>query len=83
MRPMATAPEEPPSLDGLITAAPGTRGGRRVFRRTRFPVAVVYENLADGLSIAEILDDDPTPDRRDVMHVLHLASAGPAAAKAA
>ena len=80
---MTTEREDPPSLDDLITSDPGILGGRRVFRRSRVPVEVVFENLADGLSIAEILEDYPTLNRDDVVQVLHLASAGPAAPKAA
>ena len=80
---MTTEREEPLSLDDLITSDPGILGGRRVFRRTRVPVEVVFENLADGLSIEDILEDYPTLDRGDVVQVLQLASAGLAAPKAA
>ena len=80
---MTTERVQPPSLNDLITSDPGILGGRRVFRRTRVPVEVVFENLADGLSIEEILADYPTLDRHDVVQVLQLASAHLAASKAA
>jgi uncharacterized protein (DUF433 family) len=45
-------------------------GGRPVFRNARVPVEVLFENLADGLSLDEILDSYPTLDRDDVVAVL-------------
>ena len=63
-----------PTLEDLITSHPEVMGGRRVFRGTRVPVEVLFENLADGLSIDEILDAYETLDRDDVVRVLELAS---------
>jgi uncharacterized protein (DUF433 family) len=70
-------------LDDLITSDPQVMGGRRVFRHTRVPVEVLFENLADGMSLEEILDQYETLDRDDVVRVLELTSlalAGPRAA---
>ncbi|WP_375454582.1 DUF433 domain-containing protein [uncultured Methylobacterium sp.] len=63
-----------PSLDDLITSDPDVLGGRRVFRGTRVPVEVLFENLADGLSLEDVLDAYRTLDRDDVIRVLELAS---------
>lgn len=62
-RGMASAkwPEDEP----VIESRPGTMGGRPVFRGTRVPVEVLFENLADGLSLGEILDSYPTLDKAD------------------
>ncbi|MBC8128913.1 MAG: DUF433 domain-containing protein [Rhizobiaceae bacterium] len=49
-------------------------GGRRVFRGTRVPVEVLFENLADGMSLDEILDDYETLDHDDVVMVLELTA---------
>lgn len=39
------------------------------------PVAHLFENLAAGLSVEEILDSFPSLDREDVLAVLALAGA--------
>lgn len=62
------------TLDDLITSRPEVMGGRRVFRGTRVPVEVLFENLADGMSLDDILDEYETLDRDDVVRVLELAS---------
>lgn len=59
-----------PRFDEIITADPDVMGGRRVFRGTRVPIEVLFDNLADGLSIDEILEDYPTLDRDDVVALL-------------
>ncbi|MAU95855.1 MAG: hypothetical protein CMP81_08200 [Fulvimarina sp.] len=64
---------EAPTLDELIVRNPDIMGGRAVFRETRVPVEVLFENLADGLSLAEILDEYQTLDREDVVRVLELS----------
>ncbi len=63
-----------PSLDDLIVSEPGILGGRPVFRRTRVPVEVLFENLADGLSLDDILDQYRTLDRDDLVRVLELTA---------
>ncbi|WAJ28477.1 DUF433 domain-containing protein [Antarcticirhabdus aurantiaca] len=62
------------TLDELIVSNPDVMGGRRVFRNTRVPVEVLFENLADGMSVDEILDEYETLDRDDVVTVLELTS---------
>ncbi len=38
-----------------VESVPGKVGGAWVFRGTRLPVAVVFENLEDGLTIDQIV----------------------------
>lgn len=59
-----------PGLDQLIVADPARMGGAPCFRGTRVPVSVVFENLADGLSLADVLANWPTLERADVVAVL-------------
>ena len=63
-----------PSLDDLIVSTPGILGGRPVFRGTRVPVEVLFENLADGMSLDEILDQYRTLERGDIVRVLELTA---------
>ena len=39
-----------------VESVPGRRSGAWVFRGTRIPVATVFENLASGSSIEEIME---------------------------
>ena len=48
-------------------------GGRLVFRGTRIPVEVLFENLADGLSLDEILDAYPGLNREDAITAIEMA----------
>ncbi len=68
MRPQAARPTET-----LIVRDPDILGGRPVFRGTRVPVDVLFDNLADGLTLGEILRAYPTLDREDVVRALELA----------
>jgi uncharacterized protein (DUF433 family) len=43
---------ECPAVEGV----PGKVSGARVFRGTRMPVAAVFENLEDGVSLDEIIE---------------------------
>jgi uncharacterized protein (DUF433 family) len=72
---MTDHPHESPTLDDLVTSDPEVLGGRRVFRGTRVPVEILFESLADGMSIDEILDQYESLGRDDVVRVLELASA--------
>ncbi len=62
-----------PSIDEIILSDPSVLGGAPVFRRTRVPVSIVFENLAAGLSLDEVLQEFPTLDRHDVVAVLRQA----------
>jgi len=57
----------------LFTSNPEVMGGRLVFRGTRIPVEVLFDNLADGMSLDEILDAYPTLKRNDVVAAIELA----------
>ena len=48
-------------------------GGTPVFFGTRIPVAVLFENLADGLTIEEILDSYPGLNRETALEALRQA----------
>jgi uncharacterized protein (DUF433 family) len=57
----------------LVTSDPEILGGTPVFAGTRVPVAVLFENLADGLSLDEILDSYPTLKRDQAIEALRQA----------
>ena len=48
--------------------------GAWVFRGTRMPVAAVFENLEDGLTIDELLELYDGPTREQVRAVLEFAA---------
>jgi uncharacterized protein (DUF433 family) len=58
----------------LLSSDPDVMGGRTVFRGTRVPVEVLFDNLADGMTVDEILDAYPTLNRDDVLAVLREAA---------
>ncbi|MFG5120273.1 DUF433 domain-containing protein [Methylorubrum sp. POS3] len=70
-------------LEDLVTSDPAIMGGRRVFRGTRVPVEVLFENLADGLSLDEILETYESLDRGDVVAMLEITADSLAAPRAA
>ena len=56
-----------------VESVPGKVGGAWVFRGTRLPVATIFENLEDGLSIEEIMEQfDVT--REQINAVLEFAA---------
>jgi uncharacterized protein (DUF433 family) len=56
-----------------VESMPGKVSGAWVFRGTRLPVATIFENLEDGLSIEEIMEQfDVT--REQVTAVLNFAA---------
>jgi uncharacterized protein (DUF433 family) len=56
-----------------VESVPGKVSGAWVFRGTRLPVATIFENLEDGLSIEEIMEQfDVT--REQVAAVLEFAA---------
>lgn len=40
----------------IVESIPGKLGGAWVFKGTRMPVSVVFENLEDGMTLAELLE---------------------------
>jgi len=53
-----------------VTADPETLGGAPVFTGTRVPVATLLDNLADGITLDEFLDNFPTVSREQAVQVL-------------
>ncbi len=54
----------------IVSTDPDVLGGTPVFVGTRVPVAVLFENLADGLTLDEILDAYPTISRQVALMAL-------------
>lgn len=57
----------------IVTSDPEILGGTPVFTGTRVPIAVLFENLADGLTLDEILDSYPTLTRENALAALQQA----------
>ena len=62
-------------LADIVVVDPHVMGGVPCFRGTRVPVSTLFDNLAGGMTLDEILDDFPTLNRDDLVAVLELASA--------
>ena len=62
-------------MANVIVRNPDILGGRPVFRGTRVPVEVLFENLEDGLSIDEIIEAYPSLNKADVIACLEGACA--------
>jgi uncharacterized protein (DUF433 family) len=60
-------------LSDLIISDPKVMSGVPCFRGTRVPVSLLFENLAAGMTIEEILETWPSLSREDVLAVLELA----------
>ena len=66
-----------PSLDWsqcpAVESIPGKVSGAWVFKGTRTPVAVVFENLEDGMTIDEMIQQFPVT-REQIKAVLEFAA---------
>jgi uncharacterized protein (DUF433 family) len=60
-------------LPDLIVSDPDVMSGTPCFRGTRVPMSVLFENLAAGMTVEEILETWPSLRREDVLAVLELA----------
>ena len=58
-----------------ITIDPKQMGGVPCLRGFRIPVAVVVAEVADGMTVEEILDAHPGLEAEDVREALHYAAA--------
>jgi uncharacterized protein (DUF433 family) len=58
-----------------VESVPGNVSGTWVFKDTRTPVAVVFENLEDGMTIDEAAEQFPVT-REKVRAVLEFAARG-------
>lgn len=63
------------TLADLIVSNPKIMSGTPCFRGTRVPATTLFDNLASGMSVNEILEQWPSLNRDDVLEVLHLVSA--------
>ncbi len=59
----------------VVVRDPEILGGRPVFRGTRAPVEILFENLEDGLTIDEIVESYPSLDKADLIACLDGACA--------
>ena len=57
----------------VVESIPGKVSGAWVFKGTRTPVAVVFENLEDGMTIDEVMEQFPVT-REQVRAVLEFAA---------
>jgi uncharacterized protein (DUF433 family) len=57
-----------------ITVDPAVAHGRACIRGTRIPVSVVLANLADGLSVEEIIRSYPSLTREAIQAALSYAA---------
>ena len=56
--------------DPVVVRHRGVLGGRPVFRGTRCQAELLFENLAEGYSLDEIVEAFPTLDRDDLRTAL-------------
>jgi uncharacterized protein (DUF433 family) len=57
-----------------VESVPGKMSGARVFRDTRLPLAAVFENLEDGLTIDHLIQLYDGLTREQVQAVLEFAA---------
>jgi uncharacterized protein (DUF433 family) len=56
-----------------VESIPGKLGGAWVFKETRTPVSIVFENLEDGMTIEEIMEQYPVT-RKQINAALEFAA---------
>ena len=62
--------------DEMFESTPGVVSGALVFRGTRIPVDALFENLACGSSLDEIIEDFPAIGRERAELAIRLAGLG-------
>jgi uncharacterized protein (DUF433 family) len=60
-------------VEKLIVIDPAILSGTPGFRGTRVPVATLFDNVADGYTVEQVLAEFPALNRDDVLAVLHSA----------
>jgi uncharacterized protein (DUF433 family) len=60
-------------ISDVLSTDPEVMSGAVVFKGTRVPLSAVFENLAAGRSLAEVLDDFPTVEQAQAEAALLLA----------
>lgn len=63
-----------PTEDDLFESRPDILGGRVVFKGTRIPVDALFNNLAAGIPLDEIIEDFPGIGRERAEAAILLAS---------
>lgn len=58
----------------VVVRDPAIMGGAPVLRGTRIPVSLIFENLADGMTIDQILEEWPSLTRSLVEQLLQQAA---------
>jgi uncharacterized protein (DUF433 family) len=58
----------------MVISEPDIMGGVPVIRGTRIPVYVILENLEQGHSYEDILQDYPSLDRESIRGAIHYAA---------
>ena len=61
------------SAPPLFRSDPDVMNGRLVFRGTGVPIEALFDNLAEGMSLNEILDAHPTLKRDDAVAAIRMA----------
>jgi uncharacterized protein (DUF433 family) len=61
-------------VDAVFSRDPEIMSGAVVFAGTRVPAEALFENLADGMSLDEFLENFPTVERWQVEAALHLVT---------
>jgi len=62
-------------MESVIVRDRNILGGRPVFRGTRVPIEVLFENLEDGLTLDEIVASYPSLNKADLIACLEGACA--------
>lgn len=57
-----------------ISVDPEIMSGAPVFRGTRVPIDALWNNLADGMSLDEFLENFPTVQREHAVQLLNFAN---------
>lgn len=69
-----TMPDTKLDQDGpIVVRNAAVLGGRPTFRGTRVQAEILFENLAEGYSLGEIIESFPTLDRDDLMRAIRQA----------
>jgi uncharacterized protein (DUF433 family) len=61
-------------ITDVLSSDPEIVSGAVVFKGTRVPVDALFENMADGMSIEEFIDNFPTVEREQVEAVLQIVA---------
>jgi uncharacterized protein (DUF433 family) len=62
------------NVKDVLSSNPEIVSGAVVFKGTRVPVSALFENLAAGLSLTEVLENFPSVDRQQAEAALLLAA---------